>query len=114
MAIVTTPGGERVEGRLVRRDDFIIVLADAEGLQRGFRRDGDVPKVEIRDPLEGHKKLLPGYTNKDIHNVTAAPGHPEMMIKRFVLAAVVVAADPRCSPGRGRGRRRSRRRCCSR
>jgi cytochrome c oxidase cbb3-type subunit 3 len=71
MAIVTTPAGERVEGRLVRRDDFIIVLADAEGLQRSFRRDGDVPKVEIRDPLEAHKKLLPGYTNKDIHDVTA-------------------------------------------
>ena len=36
-----------------------------------FRRNGDVPKVEIRDPLEAHRKLLPTYTDKDIHDVTA-------------------------------------------
>lgn len=71
MATVTTPGGERVEGRLVRRDDFVIVIADPDGTQRSFRRDGDVPQVQIRDPLEAHKKLLLGYTNKDIHDVTA-------------------------------------------
>jgi cytochrome c oxidase cbb3-type subunit III len=70
-ATVTTPAGERVEGRLVRMDDFIVVVAGADGLQRSFRRDGDVPKIELRDPLEGHKKLLLEYTDTDIHNVTA-------------------------------------------
>ncbi len=30
-----------------------------------------VPKVEISDPLEGHKKLLVKYTDADIHDVTA-------------------------------------------
>jgi cytochrome c oxidase cbb3-type subunit 3 len=40
-------------------------------VQRSFRRVGDVPKIEINDPLEGHRKLLPVYTDKDIHDVTA-------------------------------------------
>jgi cytochrome c oxidase cbb3-type subunit 3 len=68
---VTTPQGQRVEGRLDRIDDFIVVLTPADGVQRSFRRMGDVPRVEIRDPLEGHRKLLPVYTDKDIHDVTA-------------------------------------------
>lgn len=70
-ATVTTPAGERVQGRLVRMDDFIIIVAGSDGAARSFRRDGDVPKIELRDPLEGHKKLLLEYTDKDIHNVTA-------------------------------------------
>jgi cytochrome c oxidase cbb3-type subunit 3 len=67
---VTTPQG-RVDGRLDRIDDFIVVLTPADGVQRSFRRVGDVPRVEIHDPLEGHKKLLSVYTDKDIHDVTA-------------------------------------------
>ncbi len=68
---VTTPDGKRVEGRLDRIDDFIVSLTPADGLQRTFRRVGDVPKVQINDPLDGHKKLLAEYTNKNIHDVTA-------------------------------------------
>jgi mono/diheme cytochrome c family protein len=67
---VTMPYG-KVEGRLLRIDDFLVVLALADGTQRTFRRDGDTPKVEIHDPLKPHKDLLPGYTDKDIHNLTA-------------------------------------------
>ena len=68
---VTLANGQKSEGRLVRIDDFIVTLAGADGLQHTFRRDGDVPKVEVHDPLEPHKKLIPSYTDKDIHNVTA-------------------------------------------
>jgi cytochrome c oxidase cbb3-type subunit III len=68
---VTPPSGETVEGRLVRIDDFIVTLALADGTQRSVRRDGDVPNVEVKDPLEGHRKLLLVYTDKYIHNVTA-------------------------------------------
>jgi len=68
---ITPPSGPRVEGRLDRIDDFIVVLTLADGAQRSFRRDGDVPRVEIHDPLETHKKLLQVYTDKDIHDVTA-------------------------------------------
>jgi cytochrome c oxidase cbb3-type subunit 3 len=67
---VTTPT-EKVQGRLTRVDDFIVILTQANGLQRSFRRNGDVPKVEINDPLEPHRKLLSVYTDKNIHDVTA-------------------------------------------
>jgi cytochrome c oxidase cbb3-type subunit 3 len=72
VTVAVTPGsGPRVEGRLVRIDDFIVVVGMPDGSTRSFRRDGAVPKVDITDPLEGHKKLLLTYTDKDIHDVTA-------------------------------------------
>jgi cytochrome c oxidase cbb3-type subunit 3 len=70
-AIVTDASGQNTEGRLIRLDDFSVVVAQADGMSRSFRRDGDVPKIEVRDPREAHRKLLPTYTDKDIHNVTA-------------------------------------------
>lgn len=68
---VTQPGGETIEGRLDRIDDFLVILTTADGTQRSFGRRGDTPKVVVRDPLEGHRKLLPVYSDRDIHNVTA-------------------------------------------
>ena len=55
---VTQPSGEKVEGQLRRIDDFIVTLVEADGFERSFRRDGDRPKVEVRDPLKGHRDLL--------------------------------------------------------
>lgn len=69
--VVTLPTGQKYEGRLERIDDFLVTLTQADGTPRSFRRNGDVPKVEVRDPLEGHRNLLPIYTDKDIHDVTA-------------------------------------------
>lgn len=68
---VTPTSGAPVEGRLVRIDDFTVTLTEADGTQRTFRRDGDVPKVVIHDPLAPHKELLRVYTDKDIHNLTS-------------------------------------------
>lgn len=68
---VTLASGKPVTGRLKRIDDFLVTLLDAEDMPRSFRRNGEVPKVEIHDPLEPHRALLPKYTDKDIHNVTA-------------------------------------------
>jgi len=68
---VTPPGGEKVEGELGRIDDFIVSLTQPDGTARTFRRDGDTPKVEVHDPLKPHKDLLPVYTDKNIHDVTA-------------------------------------------
>lgn len=68
---ITPANGPKVEGRLVRVDDFIVVVALADGTTKSFRRDGDVPKVEIKDPRDAHRNLLPTYTDKDIHDVTA-------------------------------------------
>ena len=69
--VVTLPTGQKYEGRLERVDDFIVTLTQADGTPRSFRRNGDVPKVDVRDPLEAHRDLLPIYTDKDIHDVTA-------------------------------------------
>jgi mono/diheme cytochrome c family protein len=69
--VTVTGASGKVEGRLIRIDDFVVVLAQADGMQRTIRRDGDSPKVEIHDPLQPHKDLLPLYTDKDIHNLTA-------------------------------------------
>ena len=69
--IVTLPSGQKYEGRLERIDDFMVTLTQADGTPRSFRRNGDVPKVDVRDPLEAHRNLLPIYTDKDIHDVTA-------------------------------------------
>ena len=72
MPVTVTPGtGQKVEGTLVRLDDFYVVVELADGTQRTFRRDGDQPVVDVRDPLEPHVKLLTTYTDRDIHNVTA-------------------------------------------
>ena len=70
-ATVTLASGQKVEGRLDRIDDFIVTVTPEGGVSRSFRRDGDVPKIEIRDPLETHRNLLTVYTDKDIHDVTA-------------------------------------------
>jgi cytochrome c oxidase cbb3-type subunit 3 len=69
--VVTQPTGEKAEGQLRRLDDFIVILVDAEGLERSFRRNGDQPKVEVRDPLQGHRDLLAAITDKNMHDVTA-------------------------------------------
>jgi cytochrome c oxidase cbb3-type subunit III len=69
--VVTLPTGQKYEGRLERIDDFMVTLTQADGTPRSFRRNGDTPKVDVRDPLEAHRNLLPVYTDKDIHDVTA-------------------------------------------
>jgi mono/diheme cytochrome c family protein len=68
---VTMRTGQKFEGRLGRIDDFTVTLIDADGASRTISRDGDVPKVEIHDPLQPHKDLLKVYNDKDIHDLTA-------------------------------------------
>ena len=68
---VTLPTGEKVTGVMSRIDDFYVGLVQADGTLRGFSRTGDVPKVEIHDPLAPHRELLRKYQDKDIHDLTA-------------------------------------------
>jgi mono/diheme cytochrome c family protein len=68
---VTLPSGETVSGRLDRVDDFSVSLRDVSGKYRSFFREGNIPKVEITDPLRAHLELLPKYKDSDIHNLTA-------------------------------------------
>jgi cytochrome c oxidase cbb3-type subunit 3 len=68
---VTPSSGPAVEGPLVQLDDFLVSLRMPDGSERTFRREGDVPKVEVKDPMQGHKTLLDTLKNKDMHDVTA-------------------------------------------
>lgn len=63
--------GPKVEGALVRLDDFYVVVRLADGTERSFARTRDNPRVDVQDPYEPHRKLLPTYTDRDIHDVTA-------------------------------------------
>jgi mono/diheme cytochrome c family protein len=68
---VTMANGKKLEGRLGRIDDFIVILTDADGVAHTISRNGDVPKVEIHDPLAAHRQLMRVYTDKEIHDITA-------------------------------------------
>ena len=70
-ATITTADGQRYEGRLMRIDEFVVSIVDADGSTRSFRREREVPVVDIHDPLQQHRALLRTYTDKDIHDVTA-------------------------------------------
>jgi cytochrome c oxidase cbb3-type subunit 3 len=68
---VTLANAQKLEGTLIHKDDFIVTLRLADGTRRSIARDGDTPKVEVRDPNEAHKKLVPTLDDKDMHDVTA-------------------------------------------
>jgi cytochrome c oxidase cbb3-type subunit 3 len=71
---VTMPDGRKLQGKLVRKDDFIVVLTLPDGTRKAIARDGDVPKVDVKDPNEAHKKMvleLDDPDNKNMHDVTA-------------------------------------------
>jgi cytochrome c oxidase cbb3-type subunit III len=68
---VTFPKREPVKGTLVSLDDFIVVLNDAQGNRRSIRREGDIPKVEVVDPRQGHLDMIRQWEDRDLHNVTA-------------------------------------------
>jgi cytochrome c oxidase cbb3-type subunit 3 len=71
---VTMPDGKKLEGKLVRKSDFLIILTLADGTRKSIARDGEVPKVEVKDPNEAHKTMvlaLDDPENKNLHDVTA-------------------------------------------
>jgi cytochrome c oxidase cbb3-type subunit 3 len=71
MVSITLPSGEKLEGRLVLIDDFLVSLRLPDDTVRTVARNGNVPKVEVHDPMKGHRDLLSVYTDKDMHDVTA-------------------------------------------
>ena len=68
---VTMPSGQIVQGKLERIDDFNVTLTDSNGNYRTFRRDGDVPKVVVKNPFQPHLDMLRTFNDADIHNLTA-------------------------------------------
>ncbi len=70
-ATVTLPSGEKIDGPIVRIDNFLITLRTPDGSQRSVARDGDRPRIEVKDPLAPHKAMLTTLTDKGMRDVTA-------------------------------------------
>jgi cytochrome c oxidase cbb3-type subunit III len=69
---VTLPSKQIVKGVLVRLTDFDVTVYDPETSQmRSFFRNGDLPKVDVVDPMQAHLDLWSKWTDADIHNMTA-------------------------------------------
>jgi mono/diheme cytochrome c family protein len=70
-AQVTLPNGQHFEGAVTEYDDFVISVRDKDGETHTFTREGDVPKIELHDPMQAHLDMLPKWRDSDIHNLTA-------------------------------------------
>ena len=46
-------------------------MREPDGTLRTFARNGDVPKVEIKDPLQEHLRLMYVITSEQMHDLTA-------------------------------------------
>jgi hypothetical protein len=75
-ATVTMADGTKIEGSLVRKTDWLVILTLADGTRKSIPRNPDtgLPKVDVKDPNEAHKKMvleLDDPTNKRMHDITA-------------------------------------------
>jgi cytochrome c oxidase cbb3-type subunit III len=69
---VTLPSRQVVKGVLVRLTDFDVTVYDPGTSQmRSFLRNGDLPKVDVVDPLQAHVDMWSKWTDAEIHNMTA-------------------------------------------
>ena len=74
-ATVTVASGARYTGTLIRLTDFDVTIREASGAVQTFGRISDEnPRIERKDPLQGHWDHLPKWTDKDLHDVTAYLG----------------------------------------
>jgi cytochrome c oxidase cbb3-type subunit 3 len=70
-ATVTPESGPALSGDVLYLSDFHVTLRDASGKRHTISRHGDVPKVEIVDPLHAHVALLRTLSDTSIHDLTA-------------------------------------------
>ena len=73
-ATVTMADGSKLEGTLVRADDFLIVINLPDGTRRSMARVNGVPRVDVKDPQEAHKKMvlaIDDATNANMYDLTA-------------------------------------------
>lgn len=68
---VTLPSGEVPTGTLLHISEFDVSLRDGKGVTHTYARDGEAPKVEVKDPLQGHIDMLGQLTDKNMHDLTA-------------------------------------------
>jgi len=75
-ATVTMADGSKLEGTLVRKDDFLVTLILTDGSRKSVARNPNtgLPKVDVNDPNQPHKEMaveLDDSANKKMHDVTA-------------------------------------------
>jgi cytochrome c oxidase cbb3-type subunit 3 len=71
---VTMADGSKLEGTLVLKNDFLIIMMLPDGTRKSMARSDGIPKVDAKDPQEAHKKMvleLDDAQNKKMHDVTA-------------------------------------------
>ena len=68
---VTLANGQTVSGTLDYLSEFAVTLVEKSGARRTFKRDGDVPKVVVTDPLQAHFDMLRTFRDKDMQDLTA-------------------------------------------
>ena len=68
-ATVTLSSGEKVTGQLQLMNNFIVTIVDSAAKTQSW--PADTVKVQIDDPLQTHRDLLPKYTDADVHNIFA-------------------------------------------
>jgi cytochrome c oxidase cbb3-type subunit 3 len=67
---VVLPSGQTVSGKLEYLDEFVVSLVDDSGVYHTWPRD-HTKSVNVIDALAAHKAMLPIYTDKDIHDLSA-------------------------------------------
>jgi mono/diheme cytochrome c family protein len=71
-AKVTLPSGKTYQGKLQYIDEFDVSIVDeTRGGLITFPRAGDMPKLEIHDPLQKHFEMMRTLTDTQIHDLTA-------------------------------------------
>jgi mono/diheme cytochrome c family protein len=68
---VALGNGQTVTGTLDFISEFAVTLIEPSGARRTFKRDGDVPKVVVSDPLQAHFDMLRTFRDKDMQDLTA-------------------------------------------
>lgn len=71
---VTLDNGETINGKLGRRDDFIVSLTTEAGIYRSFSLlEGSpaVTSIVVNDPLGRHLQLLSELSDATMHDITA-------------------------------------------
>jgi len=74
--VVTMADGSKLEGKLVRKSEFVVVLTLADGTRRSIARQDGVPRVDVTDPQEAHKAMaiklaFEDPDNSKLHDITA-------------------------------------------
>jgi mono/diheme cytochrome c family protein len=70
---VTLADGSKLQGTLVRKDDWLVILTLTDGTRKSMARTPAM-KIDVTDRSDAHKKMvleLDDPTNKKMHDVTA-------------------------------------------